>query len=280
VFLSFSAQTIRRNFQLKNHWTVFHADEKVAPLSFRGLFTLGAEYVNMKFPDKALEYYKKAFETGSWDGNLLSNMIGYYILKGDHISAINYYEEMIRRKEFITPNGVLNISVLYMINGNCDEAVRLATSFHPLTNQIKRVELVKQCEKHNFARFDNNSIEDIHEKQLLMKELGLEIERKPYLSWLLQATVNSETVNSEQKDSSLLTRHSSLVTRHLSLLRELAVVNLQSDIPEAIFYYKMERDLHIKKGNPVPPIVEQSIHALEYYQHQVLVEGKYIKLDW
>ena len=71
----FSIRTITRNFELKDHWTVFHADEKWAPLSFRGYFTLGAQYVDMKFPDKAAEYYDKALATGAWDGNLLGNII-------------------------------------------------------------------------------------------------------------------------------------------------------------------------------------------------------------
>ena len=323
VITIFSAQTIRRNFQLKDHWTVFHADQKVAPLSFRGYFTLGAEYVGMKFPDKAFEYYQKALDTGSWDGNLLSNIIGYHILKGDHSRAISYFEEMEKRGELITSSGVLNVSVLYMLRGNCERAVPLASSFNPFANQVARVELVKNCEKHNFARFDNNSVQDIHEKQLLMKELGLEIERKPYLRRLLQATdsvlrtpntektdshrlrpTDSEHRKNNSKEKSVSSEASSVAeesinelsvsseTRSvaesegehmgspLQLIRELAVVNLQSDIPEAIFYYKMERDLRQKMGKPVPEIVEKSIQALEHYKHQVLVEGKYLRLDW
>ena len=296
ILLFFSAQTIRRNFQLKNHWTVFHADERVAPLSFRGLFTLGAEYVNMRFPDKAWEYYQKAIDTGSWDGNLLSNIIGYHILKGNHNRAISFFEEMEKRGELITSNGVLNTAVLYMLRGKCERAIQLASSFNPDIIQRKRVEIVKNCKEHNFARFDNNSIEDIYEKQLLMKELGLEIERKPYLKWLLIAWKNSKSLktsnplnplsqgdlNNNSLNPSLRASRSSWLENvsPLHIIRELAVVNLQSDIPEAIKYYKMERDLRQKMGKPVPEIVEQSIIALKHYKHQVLVEGKYLKLDW
>jgi len=257
----FSIRTITRNFELKDHWTVFHNDEKWAPLSFRGYFTLGAEYMNMKFPDKAGEYYEKAQATGSWDGNLLSNIIGYYIVKGNHEAAVDFYEEMSKKGEYITPQGMFNISILYMINGSCDKAIRLATAFDPLSSQLKRIELVKKCKEYKFEKYDMNNIEDIHNKQQLMKSIGLEVERKPYLI----ALINSGEFND---------------TELIDLINELAIVNLQSDIPEAIKYYKMERDLYKKMNKPVPDIVEKSIAVLEDYQYKVLVEGKYYKLEW
>jgi len=81
IFSLFSLRTISRNFEMKNIWTVLHADAEKQPLSFRGLFTIGAEYLNMKFPDKAWEYYKQSIDTGYWDPNLLSNIIGYRIVR-------------------------------------------------------------------------------------------------------------------------------------------------------------------------------------------------------
>jgi tetratricopeptide (TPR) repeat protein len=315
----FSIRTITRNFELKDIWTAIHADEKWMPLSFRGYFTIGAQYVEMKFPDKAGEYYQKALETGSWDGNLLGNIIGYHILKGDHAAAINFYEEMLKKNEFITPTGTLNMAVLYMLNGNCEKAVQLATSFSPLSNQVKRIELIKKCDTYGFDKFDDTEIEDIYHKQELMKSLGLEVERKPYLMQLV-GSVNRGEVNSEEMKDKSIPRASthpptpSLVPKEggqfqplfsgkrgvvlseveglgelespftihetLDLIRELAVVNLQSDIPEAIKYYKLERELLIKLGKPVPDIVERSIAVLEDYQYKVLVEGKYYKLEW
>ena len=294
----FSIRTVTRNFELKDIWTAIHADEKWMPLSFRGYFTIGAQYVEMKFPDKAGEYYQKALETGAWDGNLLGNIIGYHILKGDHTTAINFYEEMVRKNEFITSAGTLNMAVLYMLSGNCKKAVQLATSFSPLSNQVKRIELIKKCDTYSFDKFDDNEIEDIYHKQELMKELGLEIERKPYLMQLVDLTLNPSQTSPQTpllKERGLkpplplgkgLGERSgeleSPFTTHeiLDLIRELAVVNLQSDVPEAIKYYKLERELLIKLGKPVPEIVEKSIAVLEDYQYKVLVEGKYYKLEW
>jgi tetratricopeptide (TPR) repeat protein len=247
---------------LKDHWTVFHNDEKWAPLSFRGYFTIGAEYMNMRFPDKANEYYDKAQTTGAWDGNLLGNIIGYYIVKGDHRAALSFYEQMEQKKEYVAPTGTLNIAVLYMLDGNCGKAVRLATSFGPLKNHSGRIETVKKCETYKFEEYDLNNIQDVYSKQQLMKELGLEIERKPYLITL----INSNEFNEGEE--------------LIELVQELSVVNLQSDIPEAIKYYKMEKELCVKLSKPVPEIVEKSIKVLEDYQNKVLIEGKYYKLDW
>ena len=256
----FFVRTITRNFELKDHWTVFHADKKWAPLSFRGYFTLGALYVDMRFPDKAAEYYKKAEKTGSWDGNLLGNIIGYYILKGDHKAALNYYEKMMKKGEFITSQGTLNIAILYMLKSDCEKAISLASSFSPFKNQLKRVELINKCSELDFGKYEID-MQDIYHKQELMKELGLEIERKPYLIKL----INSGEFSGEEL---------------CDLIHELAVVNLQSDIPEAIKYYKMERDLYLELKNPVPEIVKKSITVLEEYQHKVLVEGKYYTLAY
>lgn len=290
----FSIRTITRNFELKDHWTVFHNDESWGPLSFRGYFTLGAEYMNMKFPDKAAEYYEKAQQTGYWDGNLLGNIIGYNIVKGNHAVAFAFYEEMERKQEFVSQNGVLNMAVLYMINGKCDKAVQLAVSFTPDATKLKRIEIVKKCKEYEFDKYDDTKIEDIHNKQQLMKSLGLEAERKPYLKMLIE--INSTTDPhpdllpakekvgggpSFDKRGEVEDRGEFFSSEELiELINELAVVNLQSDIPEAVKYYKMEQDLYKKLSRDVPEIVEKSIKVLEDYQYKVLVEGKYYKLDW
>lgn len=295
----FSIRTITRNFELKDHWTVFHADEKWAPLSFRGYFTLGAIYIDMKFPDKAAEYYEKAYATGYWDGTLLSNSIGLNIVKGNHETAIHFYEEMEKKQEFVSNSGTLNIAVLYMLKGECNKAVQLATCFIPLSNQVKRIELVKKCREYEFGKYDMNNVQDIYNKQLQMKELGLEIERKPYLRLLIDLTLNpypegdgheaprsfrkgvggkvgkKQGVKSQETEDELFSNE-----EIISLVHELAVVNLQSDIPEAIKYYKLEKEFYQKKNFPVPEIVERSILALEDYSYKVLVEGKYYKIDW
>ena len=261
LFSLFSIRTISRNFEMKNIWTVLHADAEKQPLSFRGLFTIGAEYLNMKFPDKAWEYYKQSIDTGYWDPNLLGNIIGYHIVKGHHDEAVAYYEEMVKKGEYITSNGTLNIAYIYMIRGDCDTALKLANSVVPDASEVKRHEFLKKCKDHGFEKFDEGNIYDLYEKQKLMKDLGINVERKPYLKKLIES-------GGFEGD------------KLIELVSDLAAVDLVSDIPEAIKYYRYEAELYAKAGRPAPEVALRSIVMLEDYSHKVLDEGKYLPLEF
>ena len=261
VFSLFSLRTISRNFEMKNNWIALHADEKKQPLSFRGLFTIGAEYLNMKFPDKAWNYYQKSIDTGYWDPNLLSNIIGYYIVKGQHDEAVAFYEEMLKKSEYITSGGALNIAAIYMVRGNCDKALGIAGHYQPDASELKRSNRLKKCREYGFEKFDDSKIEDIYEKQLLMKDLEMNVERKFYLKKLIA---------SGQLEGEKL----------IEIVADLAAVDFISDIPEAIKYYKYEAELYEKAGRPVPEIALRSIAVLEDYSHKVLDEGKYLPLEF
>ena len=261
IVLFFSLRTISRNFEMKNNWTVLHADAEKQPLSFRGLFTIGAEYLNMGFPDKAWEYYKKSIDTGYWDPNLLGNIIGYHVVKGDHDGAVAFYEEMVRTGEYITSNGALNVAFIYMLRGNCDKAVTIANSYPPDASELKRSSFIKKCREYGFEKFDESNIYDIYAKQKLMKDLKIDVERKPYLKKL---------IGSGEFEGEKL----------IELVSDLAAVDLISDIPEAIKYYKYEIELYAKAGKPAPEVALRSVVMLEDYSHKVLDEGKYLPLEF
>ncbi len=261
LFSLFSLRTISRNFEMKNIWTVLHADAEKQPLSFRGLFTIGAEYLNMKFPDKAWEYYKQSIDTGYWDPNLLGNIIGYHIVKGDHDKALAFYEEMVKKGEYITSNGTLNIAYIYMIRGDCDTTLKLVNSVVPDASELTRYNFLKKCFDHGFEKFDESNIYDVYAKQKLMKELGINVERKPYLKKLIES--------GEFTGEKLI-----------ELVADLAAVDLVSDIPEAIKYYKYEIELYAKAGKPAPEVALRSVVMLEDYSHKVLEEGKYLPLEF
>lgn len=261
VLGAFSLRTVSRNFEMKNIWTVLHADAEKQPLSFRGLFTIGAEYLNMKFPDKAWEYYQKSIDTGYWDPNLLGNIIGYHIVKGGHEQAIAFYEEMVKKGEYITSNGTLNIAYIYMIRGDCDTALKLNSTVAPDASELKRHDFLKKCRDHGFEKFDDNNIYDVYEKQKLMKDLEINVERKPYLKKLIES--------GEFEGEKLI-----------ELVSDLAAIDLISDIPEAIKYYKYEVELYAKAGKPAPEVALRSIVMLEDYSRKVLEEGKYLPLEF
>lgn len=261
VFALFSLRTISRNFEMENVWKVLHADAEKQPLSFRGLFTIGAEYLNMKFPDKAWEYYKQSIDTGYLDGNLLGNIIGYHIVKGHHDEAVAFYEEMEQKKEYITSNGALNIAFIYMIRGNCDKAVAIANYYTPDASELKRSNFLKKCREYGFEKFDEGNIYDLYAKQKLMKDLEINVERKPYLKKLIES--------GEFEGEKLI-----------ELVSDLAAVDLISDIPEAIKYYKYEIELYAKAGKPAPEVALRSVVMLEDYSRKVLDEGKYLPLQF
>ena len=261
LFSIFSVRTISRNFEMKNIWTVLHADAKKQPLSFRGLFTIGAEYLNMKFPDKAWEYYQKSIDTGYWDPNLLSNIIGYRIIKGQHEEAVAFYKEMVKKGEYITSSGVLNTAAIYMIRGDCETALKMAGGIVPDASEIKRSERLKKCREYGFEKFNDNNIYDVYEKQKLMKDLEMNVERKPYLKKLIE----SGAFEGEKL---------------IEIVSDLAAVDFISDIPEAIKYYRYEVELYTKAGKPAPEVALRSIAVLEDYSRKVLDEGKYLPLEF
>lgn len=261
LFTLFSLRTISRNFETKNIWTVLHADAEKQPLSFRGLFTIGAEYLNMKFPDKAWEYYQQSIDTGYWDPNLLSNIIGYHIVKGNHDKALAFYEEMRKEGEYITSTGVLNTALIYMIRGDCDTALRMTNTVQPDGGELKRYEMLKKCRDYGFEKFDDNNLDDMDRKQLKMKDLEMNVLRKPYLKKLIES--------GEFEGEKLV-----------ELVADLAAVDFISDIPEAIKYYKYEIELCGKYGLPVPDVAIRSLAVLEDYSHKILVEGKYLPLEF
>ena len=261
IFSLFSFRTISRNFEMKNIWTVLHADAEKQPLSFRGLFTIGAEYINMKFPDKGWEYYQQSIDTGYWDPNLLSNIIGYHIVKGRHDKAVAFYEEMEKKGEYILSSGMFNIAHIYMIRGNCEKALAIANHLSPNASELKRSNTLKKCREYGFEKFNDDNLYDVYEKQKLMKDLDMNVERKPYLKRLIES--------GEFKGEKLI-----------ELVADLAAVDFISDIPEAIKYYKYEAELYKKEGKPVPELVARSIAVLEDYSHKVLDEGKYLPLEF
>ena len=261
VFSLFALRTISRNFEMKNIWTVLHADAEKQPLSFRGLFTIGAEYLNMKFPDKAWEYYQKSIDTGYWDPTLLSNIIGYHIVKGNHNEALAFYEEMIKKGEYITSNGILNIAFIHMVRGDCDTALRMANLIAPNAGELKRHGILMKCRDYGFEKFDDNNIYDIYQKQQKMKDLEVNVERKPYLKKLIES--------GEFEGQKLV-----------DLVAELAAIDLISDIPEAIKYYRYEIELCGKYGVQVPDVAIRSLAALEDYSQKILVDGKYLPLEF
>jgi len=182
-------------------------------------------------------------------------------LLGQHDEALAFYDEMVKKGEYITSNGVLNIAAIYMIRGDCDTALKLTDSVVPDASELKRSNRLKRCREYGFDKFDDGNIYDVYEKQKLMKDLEMNVERKPSLKKLIE----SGAFDGEKL---------------IELVSDLAAVDFISDIPEAVKYYKYAAGLYEKAGKPVPEVVASSIAVLEDYSRKVLDEGKYLPLEF
>jgi len=255
----FIFKTISRNFELKNIWTALKADEKYKPLSFRGLFTIGAKYMEMKFPDEAFKYYKKAIKTNNYDGILYANIIGYYLVKGDFDNALKFYNWTVNKKRYVFDSGRLYIAIIYTIKWKCNNALNIIKYIGNYPNLKNRIKFVKNCKKYKLG--NEKTVEDFLKSSNTLKKLGFNIERKVFLKQL---------INSGYFENNEL----------IELVDELAKIDFISDIPEAIKYYNIEKQLLKNNNKKIPVILNKTITALKIYEYKVLKEGKYFKINF
>lgn len=259
IMLFFSVRTITRNTELRNIWTVLHADERWRPLSFRGLYALGAQYMDMRFPDKAFEYYQKAHATGYRDQTLAGNTILYFIVKGDMERAEAIFEEYAKKSE-VVENALARLHLAYysMSRGDCAHAKDLLAGVKAPDLQ-KEFRVVAGCEKQGFIDDDAPAVLDA--KILKLKELHLDALMKYYI----------------RKRLAQLSFHVAEYRQYAELL---AQVNLLTDVPEAIIWYDHTVAAYRDSALEIPPHLAGIVKILTQYQHEVLVEGRYYRLDF
>ena len=94
---------------------------------------------------------------------------------------------MTAKGEYIISSGAFNIAILYMINGDCDTALKIAKGYTPDASELKRYQLLEKCRDYGFDKFSDSNIYDVYAKQQKMKDLAMNIERKPYLKKLIES---------------------------------------------------------------------------------------------
>lgn len=173
----YTYRTTTRINELANIYTALAADSKWRPLSFRGLYTVGAFFLENGFPDIAYQYYQAALQTGYYDSSLLGNIVLYHIVKGEHEKAISLYEEYDRRGEPVSLPAFAEMAVIYTIKGDCAKArktfARLSPGYEP--EALRHREVVDACRE-----WQTISAE---EKIIFLKERGFAVEARPlYMS--------------------------------------------------------------------------------------------------
>lgn len=127
VAVLFAAKAMDRVSEMRDIHTVLIADSRWRPVSFRGLYTMGALYLEAGFPDRAFRYYRRAWDTGFRDASLYGNLINYHIVKGDHRAALLLHGEFGARS-VLSLSASAHVSLLYLIAGDCGKARAVAAS--------------------------------------------------------------------------------------------------------------------------------------------------------
>lgn len=174
----YSLKTTTRIGEMSDIYTVLLADHKWRPISFRGLYTLGAFYMDVGEPDIAYRYYRAALDTGYYDASLYGNLIGYHIVKGDHAEALRYFEERERGGEAVSPSTFAHTALIYAIRGDCGRALSTIQRILPQTFE-RHGAIVVQCN-------------DLHKKDLFgridhLRAAGFLIEARPLYERFLES---------------------------------------------------------------------------------------------
>jgi len=215
----YSAKTTQRIGEMSDIYTVLLADHQWRPISFRGLYTIGAFYMDAGFPDIAYRYYRASLATGYYDASLLGNILSYYIVKGDHAAAIRYFEEREHRKEAVSSPAFAHMAVIYAIQGDCPRAEATIQRLPAGVFEQQRA-LVAQC-----ADLAGKNAED---KIDMLRSLGLFVEARPLYEHLLY---NDDT-HPEEIKKDRLRELIDILARH-DVLFAFLIVKLSSEASTA-----------------------------------------------
>jgi len=292
-------RTITRNLEMKNFFTILHAEEKWGELSYRGYYTLAGEYMALGFPEKAEEYLKKSFETGYFDANSYVNKIQLLIRQGKIEEAIKEYGKLNQSVEK-TNRMQLDIASAYFISGNCKKVMQIVENFPVYYNSdIADIKFMKNCEIDVEKEITQNCIDDFSDKYFCSSKVYAESG-----NFLKALVFINKSIEKHGEGKNLFLKAAILenlgklkigaipvyekIIKNGDLSKDeliqahhtLAVLLIKSDIIKSINYFKLEKSLIIESKQQVPELLEKTIAVLEKYQHDILVEGKYYKLDF
>lgn len=307
VTIFFTWKTITRNIEMNNWFTVLDSDAKIKPLSYRGLYTMATVYFSLNMPDEAFKYLTKANIEVEKIGaltldDIVTNFATFYGLKGNIEEALNIYntypDKSIIPEKIKIIAGYINIA-----KGNCDKAVEIQKTMNDydlnIRNSKNAISLCIESKEDTVLR--EKIVEECFNDDLcIAKKLGEKgkiIKAFEYIKLAKQKSpenivnILKEHLKLSFKLPSLSTFVKSDIrniikdpsiseTDRIYFTHELATLDLKSDIPEALEYYKLEKELRFKSSMNIPPILDKSIEVLSKYVDDVLVEHKYYKLNF
>ncbi len=298
-------RTITRNNEMNNWFTIFEADSKIRPLSYRGLYTLATVYNSMKFPDTAYDYLMKSSQKAGgkyYIDDYYINLISYYGIKGLAKEAEQVYLNYPNKNNIpFSLNSMLGY--IYIGVGRCDLVLEFLDKIKPVNfaekrdfqglknceaalEDLQKIEISLQaCNNNNFCVAKNlndanlpfQAVKFIIKAQKEQPENYVKILKEKiniFGKLALVSTLLKPDLRKIVKDDSIS------IDDRIYFLHELATLNLKTDIPEALKYYKLEKELRLKNGEQISNLLDKTIYLLENYIHEVLVEHKYFKLNF
>ncbi len=173
VAVLFAGKALARVGEMRDIHTVLIADSRWRPVSFRGLYTMGALYLEAGFPDRAFRYYWRAWDTGFRDASLYGNLINYHIVKGDHRAALLLYGEFGARSA-LSLSASAHVSLLHLVAGDCGRARTVAASVPDAVATRFAKKMATRCEEFRRDRFpDDPSWADA------LADAGIGVELRP-----------------------------------------------------------------------------------------------------
>lgn len=231
LLLFFSVRTITRNAELRDHVTVFSADVRWRPLSFRAISTLGAEYLRKGYPDVAWIFYRKALTLGAWDENLLGNVIGYFAVKGQHKQVFSFFDAWRKKGEWVSPEGLSIIGVLYAIQGECDRKDYIKKILPDLPELRQAVGAMDKCDAFASDRFDEGREAVVRRKDRILAT-GLRIEAIAFLHELINEHVSGASYE-----------------EYTGWLDEAIAISIRYDVPRTLEFLNKKRALFEQRGD-------------------------------
>lgn len=300
LVLFFSWRTVTRNAEMKSWWTLLRAEQKWGELSYRGYYTLAANAFKLRFPDEAKILIDKSIATKYYDSNSYVNYIQYFIRKGMLDTALEKYNSL-SKADMKSQALNLDMASVYFINGNCDEVLKILNTLSNLEEkELAEINYLKICQTdiekgvvqeckafidakrflcsaHYYSKHANDLVSLLY----INKYLGILPDDKDALKFKAEVLSRLGKLSAGAKPiyRDLIEKEGS-VKEKIELMQTLAVLDMKTDVPEAIEYLRKEQTLLLESGNQVPVVISKTIELLEDYSRDILIDGKYYFPDW
>ncbi|MFO7736046.1 MAG: glycosyltransferase family 39 protein [bacterium] len=289
----FSWRTVTRNMEMKNWWTLLHAEQKWGELSYRGYYTLAGEYFALRFPESGKKLLDKSLEKEFYDENSYTNLMRYHFMKGNPEAAAEVFEKALKEKNFGRASFMIDGATAHFLTGRCSRVHSIIKKTRPeRISHRKEIAFLEICPK-NPRELVSETCTDT------ASPLFCEADARKNSSKLIAFQLLQEHLRQNPMDRDALLMKAELLSqlgklrvgaipvyrklienftwpekRKHKIMSKYAMLLMKTDIPEAAKLYKK-----IEKEFPENKKTSQIVKILEKYQKDILLDKKHYRLD-